>query len=92
MVGNEALETMPLLFRQSLGEVASGSVKIRNWSPRLQVRSVTATRNCCLVSQLQSNKDVVYVISYSVIYTRNIMRKVYFLCNISTREQEIKLM
>ena len=49
---------MPLLTRQSLGEVASSSVKIRNWYPRMQVHSIAATRNCYLVPQLQSNKHV----------------------------------
>jgi len=49
---------MPLLTHQSLGEVASSSMKIRNWYPRMEVHSITATRNCCLVPQLQSNRHV----------------------------------
>jgi hypothetical protein len=85
---------MPLLSRQSLGEVADSSVKIRSRYPRLQVHSITVARNCCLVSQLQWNKHAVHVTSYSTMHTRNIMSKIYmyFLCNISTRGQEIKLM
>ena len=49
-------------------------MKIRNCYPRVQVHGITATRNCCLVPQVQ---HAVNVISYSVIYTRNTMRRFY---------------
>jgi hypothetical protein len=68
---------MPVLFSRSSGEAASGPAKIRNWQPPMQVHSVTAARNCCTVPQLQVHQQhristTIYVISYSVIYIRNI--------------------